>query len=199
MVARSVAATGGGIPRVHQLARPATRVQPAVRPSLRPRLAAIAPTAADAVRGAGGWLFDQALAGWDVTVITAEQADHRSLRILGVRGHTLEAALAYQADGACVSAIALPAAMFESDERVRGMVLAAVESGLPEVRLWGDGDDMPAGLAVRADRVSHRLSAAARAFKAQALAAAAIGKDGLAGTEAFRRGQFRHLGLAASR
>jgi hypothetical protein len=174
-------------------------VQPAVRPALRPRLVAIAPTAADAVQGAGGWLFDQALAGWDVTVITAEQADHRSLRILGVRGYTLKAALAYQVDGACVSAIALSAAMLESDERVRRMVLAAVDSGLPELRLWGAGDGMPAKLAGRAESVSHRLSAAARAFKAQALAAAAIGKDGLAGTEVFRRGEFRHLSLAASR
>jgi hypothetical protein len=174
-------------------------VQPAVRPSLRPRLVVFTPTAADAVRCAGGWLFDQVLAGWDVTVIAAEQADHRSLAILGVRGHALEAALAYRADGACLSAIALPAAMLESDERVRRMVLAAVESGLPELRLWGEGDGMPAELACRADPVSHRLSAAARAFKAQALVAAAIGKDGLADTEAFRRGEFRHLSLAASR
>ena len=37
-------------------------------------MAAIAPTVADAIESAGGWLFDQALAGWDVTVITAEQA-----------------------------------------------------------------------------------------------------------------------------
>jgi hypothetical protein len=173
-------------------------VQPPVRHSLKPRLVAIAPTAADAVQSAGGWLFDQVLAGWDVTVITAEQADNRALRILGVRGHALEAALAYRADGACLSAIALPAAMFESDERVRRMVLAAVESGLPELRLWGEGDGMPAELAGRADPVSHRLSAAARAFKAQALVAAAIGQAGVAGTEVFRRGEFRHLGLAAA-
>ena len=174
-------------------------MQPAVRPSLRPRLVAIAPTAADAVRYAGGWLFDQVLAGWDVTGITAEQADDRSLRILGVRGHTLDAALAYRADGSCLSAIALPAAMLESDERVRRMVLAAVESGLPELRLWGEGDSLPAELSGRAQPTSHRLSAAARAFKAQALVAAAIGRDGMADTEVFRRSEFRHLSLAATR
>jgi hypothetical protein len=166
---------------------------------LKPRLVAIAPTAAEVVRCAGGWLFDQVLAGWDVTAIMAEQADHPSLRILGVRGHTLEATLAYRADGTCLSAIALPAAMFESDERVRRMVLAAVESGLPELRLWGDGEGMPGELAGPAGPVSHRLSAAARAFKAQALVAAALGKDDVAGTEVFRRGEFRHLSLAASR
>ena len=86
----------------------------------------------------------------------AEQADHRSLRILGVRGYTLEAALAYQVDGACVSAIALSAAMLESDERVRRMVLAAVESGLPELRLWGEGDSLPAELSGRAQPASHQ-------------------------------------------
>jgi hypothetical protein len=174
-------------------------VQPPVRTSLRPRLVAFAPTAADAVSCAGGWLFDQVLAGWDVTVITAEQADHRSLQILGVRGTTLEAALAYRADGTCLSAIALSATLLESDERVRRMVIAAVESGLPELRLWGASDDAtPAELVGRANPVSHRLSAAARAFKAQALAAAAIGKDGVTATEVFRRGEFRHLSLAAS-
>jgi len=89
--------------------------------------------------------------------------------------------------------------MLGSDERVRRMVFGAIDTGLPELRLWGEGDGMPADLAGRAEPVSHRLSAAARAFKAQALAAVAIGKDDLAGTEVFRRGEFRQLSLAASR
>lgn len=160
---------------------------------------AIAPTAADAVQCAGGWLFDQVLAGWDATVLVGEQADHRSLQILGVREHGLEAAHAYRGDGASLSAIALSASLLESDERVRRLVLAAVESGLPELRLWGEGDGMPAELSGHAEPVSHRLSAAARAFKAQAMVAAAIGNDGPAGTEVFRRGEFRHLSLATSR
>jgi hypothetical protein len=56
-----------------------------VRHSLRPRLTAIAPSAAEAVQYAGGWLFDQVMAGWDVTVITVEDDDPRPLDILGVR------------------------------------------------------------------------------------------------------------------
>src|SRR5579859_5475541 len=99
MAARSVTAPDRGVSRVHQLTRPAARVQPAVRHSLRPRLVAIAPTTGEAVRCAGGWLFDQGLAGWDVTVITPELADRRPLRILGVRDHPLESALSYNADG----------------------------------------------------------------------------------------------------
>ena len=103
-------------------------------------MAAFAPTVAEAIESAGGWLFDQALAGWDVTVITAEQADCRPLRILGVRDHTLESVLSYRADGSCLSAIALSAPMFAADERVRHMVLGVIESGLPELRIWGDAD-----------------------------------------------------------
>jgi len=156
-------------------------------------MAAIAPTAADAIENAGGWLFDQALAGWDVTVITAEQADCRPLRILGVRDHTLETVLSYNADGSCLSAIALSAAMFARDERVRQMVLTAVERGLPELRLWGEADVAEAdfsgiGLDGAASPVAHRLSSAARAFKAQALAAAAICGQSPVDTEVFRRG-----------
>jgi hypothetical protein len=171
-------------------------VQPAVRHSLRPRLVAIAPTASEAVQSAGGWLFDQVLAGWDATVITPELTDRRPLRILGVRDHSLESALSYESDGTCLSAIALPAAMFASDERVRRMVLAAVETGLPELRLWGKADVADAGLRSGGSPVAHRLSGAARAFKAQALAAVSICGEGLTDTEVFQRRAFRGLGLA---
>jgi hypothetical protein len=40
---------------------------------LRPRLDAIAPSLADVVPSAGGWLFGQAMAGWDITVNTADR------------------------------------------------------------------------------------------------------------------------------
>jgi len=161
-------------------------------------MAAIAPTAADAIESAGGWLFDQALAGWDVTVITTEQADGRALRILGVRDRTLETVLSYHADGSCLSAIALSAALFARDERVRAMVVSAVEKGLPELRVWGDPDDVAeadfSGIGLdgtaftyTASTVAHRLSSAARAFKAQALAAAAVGGQVPADIEVFRR------------
>jgi hypothetical protein len=161
-------------------------------------MAAIAPTVADAIESAGGWLFDQALAGWDVTVITAEQADCRPLRILGVRDYTLESMLSYRANGSCLSAVVLSAALFATDERVRHLVLGVIESGLPELRFWGDADVAGAGLDGAAGPVAHRLSAAARAFKAQALAAAAVCGEPPADTEVFRRGSRRGLGLVSS-
>lgn len=144
------------------------------------------------VQVAGGWLCDQALAGWDVTVVTADHEDQRALRILGVRGIDLESALAAPVHGPCLRAIAVQAELYGSDERVRRLVRAAAEAGRTEIRLWGDA--RPADLEVRADRVSHRLSAAARAFKAQALAAAATAASP-ADTEEFRHGAIRRLAL----
>ena len=159
-------------------------------------MAAIAPCAADVVKSAGGWLFDQVLAGWDVTVLTSDQAGQRALRILGVRDRELDLVLSYPLHGPCLAAIAVPVEMYHADERVRRMVLAAAEAGRTEIRLWG-GDEVPADFD-RGDPVAHRLSAAARAFKAQAMTAAAIHPDGPVDTEVFRRGAIRRVGLASA-
>jgi hypothetical protein len=165
-----------------------------VRHSLRPRLAAIAPSAAEAVQSAGGWLVDQVLAGWDVTVVTAEGGHPRPLDILGVRASTFDDVIVAPAFGSCLQAIALRADLYRDDERVRRLVLAAAEAGRTEIRLWGDvwpGDFDGSG-----DQVSYRLSLAARAFKAQALAAADL-DDALAETEVFRRAELRRPRLTA--
>jgi hypothetical protein len=70
------------------------------------------------------------------------------------------------------------------------MVLTAFDEGLAEIRFWGDlrPEDLDGG----ADPVRHRLSVAARAFKAQALAAAAAPAGPNADIEVFRRGDIRH-------
>ena len=172
-------------------------------------MAAIAPSAAEAVRSAGGWLFDQVLAGWDVTVITAEAGHPRPLDILGVRASTFDDVIAAPAFGPCLQAIALPADLYRDDERVRRLVLAAAEAGRAEIRFWGGV--WPADFDGSGDPVSHRLSLAARAFKAQALAAADLGEALTAETEAltaetealtaetevFRRAELRRPRLAA--
>jgi hypothetical protein len=115
------------------------------------------------------------MAGWDVTVLTADQGDSRPLEILGARVRDLEAILALPLVGGCLQAVAVRADLYESDERVRGMVLRAVGEGQADIRFWGDfrHEDHGTGAA----RLSHRLSFAARAFKAQALAAAATSAD----------------------
>ena len=147
---------------------------------------------AEVVHVAGGWLCDQVLAGWDVIVVTADAADHRALRILGVRGTDLESALATPVQGPCLQGMAIQAELYASDERVRRMVRTAAEAGQTEIRLWGDG--WPADFEVQSGFVSHRLSSAARAFKAQALAAAAA--DAWSSeTEEFRRAAVRRMAL----
>ena len=55
---------------------------------MRYRLDVVAADVADVVRFAGGWLFDRAMAGWDVTVLVADHPDERPLRILGAADHS---------------------------------------------------------------------------------------------------------------
>jgi hypothetical protein len=143
----------------------------------------------EVVRSAGGWLFDQVMAGWDVTVITSDHADSRPLQILGARVRDLETTLAMPVLGPCLSAVAVRSDLYDFDARVRRMVLTAFGEGLAEVRFWGDL--RPGDLDGRADPVWHRLSVAARAFKAQALAAAAAPADPNEDIEVFRRGEVR--------
>jgi hypothetical protein len=74
-------------------------------------------------------------------------------------------------------------------------VLAALERGLTEVTLWGER--WPAELDDSVDPVQHELSAAALAFKAQALAAAAVPPVPVGGTETFRIGMMACRSVAA--
>jgi hypothetical protein len=109
-------------------------VRPPLRVSLRPRLAAIAPSMDDAVRFAGGWLFDQVMAGWDVAVLTTDDADARPARILGVRTSDLEPVLARPVRGWCPQGVAVQADLYGRDPRLRRLVLEALRDGRAEVR-----------------------------------------------------------------
>jgi hypothetical protein len=129
------------------------------------------------------------LAGWDVTVITAEHCDSRPLRILGVRPRHLDIVFTAPVLGPCLEAVAVGADLYARDDRARRMVLAAAGLGGAEIRLWGDAwpDDFHDG----ARSLSHRLSLAAMAFKEKALAAAAMPAESAADTELFLRGEVR--------
>jgi hypothetical protein len=188
MAVRSLDSADPGSRRVPLTEFHAHAVMP-FRDPLRPRLAAIAPRAAEAVRFAGGWLFDQVMAGWDVTVLAADHADPRPLQILGVRTADLETVLARQVRGSCLQAMAVNADLCDGDARVRRMVRQALGGGQTEVRLWGGR--WPEDLDGVADPVRHRLSVAARAFKAQALAAAAVPAGPSGDTEVFQQGAIR--------
>jgi hypothetical protein len=149
----------------------------------------MAPCIAEVVRFAGGWLFDQVMAGWDVTVLTTDPAEPRPLAILGVRTVDLEGVLERRVRGSCLQAIAVHADLYDADTRVRRMVTEALGEGQTDVRFWGER--WPDELDGAAGPVWHRLSVAARAFKAQALAAAAVPADPAELTEVFRRGEIR--------
>lgn len=47
------------------------------------RVDVVADSLADAVEGAGGWIFDRVMAGWTVNVGVAESCDTRPIEILG--------------------------------------------------------------------------------------------------------------------
>jgi hypothetical protein len=154
---------------------------------MRYRLDVVAADVADVVRCAGGWMYDRVMAGWDVTVLLADGADKRPLHILGVETADLESALALWADRPHPQTVAVAGDLFASDERVRRGVLGALDQGLTEVTMWGDS--CPAELDECVGPVRHHLSAAARAFKTQALTAAQDKVTGPVGdTETFRCG-----------
>lgn len=161
---------------------------------LRRQLAVIAPNLGEAVRHAGGWLFDLVWAGWDGAVITAEHSDPTPARILGARTYDLRAVLMAPPADRSMDAIIVEASLYNSDARVRRMVQQVSCADLSELMLCGD--DLPEGLHDTADRVRYRPSVAARAFKAQAVAAAAVRADASEDIEIFRRGRIWPLPAA---
>jgi hypothetical protein len=153
---------------------------------MRYRLDVVAPTVLDAVKFAGGWVYDRVMAGWDVTVLVGADEDVRPLEILGAEVRDLESVLASWEDRPHPQTVAVAADLFDSDTRVHQHVLNALEQGATEVTLWGER--LPAELDESVDSVEHHLSAAARAFKTQALAAADAEASAVARTETFRCG-----------
>ncbi|MDH6245285.1 hypothetical protein M2432_002933 [Mycobacterium sp. OTB74] len=164
---------------------------------MRYRLDVVAPSVADVVSAAGGWLVDRVMAGWDVTVLIPSERsadDLRPLQILGVEIGDLESAMQVWEERPHPQTVAVAADLFASDERVRDGVLGALEQGLTEVTLWGES--WPAELDATVDVVQHELSAAARAFKTQAMTA--IGAGGAVdGVEVFRCGVMACPSVAA--
>lgn len=150
----------------------------------RYRLDVLASTMADVVRSAGGWLCDRARAGWDVNVLIADQADPRALSILGATALDLDSEFGSIRKHA-QPALAVSADLLRTDGRVRQDILKVLERGVTEVTVWGES--WPAEFGRQVDPVEHRLSAAARAFKAHALAAVAAPDDSCGRTESLFR------------
>ena len=167
---------------------------------LKQRLVVVGPTLAGVVRFAGGWLFDRVMAGWDATVLTADHADVRPLRILGASAFDLDFALAVPDRAPLPEIVAIEASLCDADPRVGLLMRQALDNGVSDVRFWGEscsgGLDL-VDFSGGTGAVPHRLSFAARAFKAQALTAAAVPFESIDGVEMFRTGQPARVGDVA--
>jgi hypothetical protein len=162
---------------------------------MRYRLDVVASNVVDVVKFAGGWLFDRAMAGWEVTVLLTDHPDDRPLHILGAKTLDLESALASVETRPRPQALAAAADLLGSDPRVRAGVLQALDHGVTEVTLWGK--TWPAELDDSVGRVQHQLSTAAQIFKAKALAAAALRVSSIDPVESFRSGLMAGRSVAA--
>lgn len=160
-------------------------------PQMRYRFDVVGRSVLDVVTAAGGWLYDRATAGWDVTVMildAAEDTDTRPLQILGARVLDLASVLKHWEQWPHPHTIAVCAEMFDGHAQVRQGVLDALEHSSTEVTLWGA---VPAELHDDVDTRQHRLSAAARAFKVQALRAAGVDPAGTRSGSAHMIEKFR--------
>ncbi|MCX5044274.1 hypothetical protein OG921_13970 [Aldersonia sp. NBC_00410] len=153
---------------------------------MRYRLDVVGPSTIDVVRHAGGWLFDRALAGWEVSVLTPDYLDARALRILGAEPVSLDAILDAGGSDRRPHVVAVSADLYALDPRIGPGLRKALGDGGVDVAMWGA--TWPVDLEGPVDNVEHKLSLAARAFKGKALAAAGVAPNTVTATEAFRTG-----------
>ncbi len=144
----------------------------------------VAPRVADAVRYTGGWLYDQVAAGWEVVVLVPGNVDIRPLEILGATTVELESALKCSPHGPMPDTVAVAADLYENDARIRQGLLETLAKHPTTITMWGE--NVPSELDSRFGSKQHRLSRAARVFKAHALQAANDAPVHVGPTESFR-------------
>jgi hypothetical protein len=147
---------------------------------LRYELTVLAGDVEGVVRAAGGWLCDRARAGWQVTVWVPGGCEVRALKVLGVGVQIGEAGVEVLRHRP--AALAIDAGVLAGDPRLRAQVYELIDEGAVEVTVWGDtallADSALFADDARFERVGHRLSSAAKAFKGRALASGApAGRD----------------------
>ena len=111
--------------------------------------------AVDVVRHAAGLILDRVMSGWRVTVALQNADDVAALRVLG--GEIVE----------------FGGQLTEFDDECFVLAVAAEHRPVDaagDMLVWGEHPGPP---------IVHRLSAASRAFKAQAFAAVGLSQDGV--------------------
>lgn len=161
------------------------------RADLRYRLDVIALDVAGLVQAAGGWLYHRVATGWQVRVAVPPQQNLRPLQILGVATVDLETELSATVGKPAGQGLAVVADADGADPRIRQRVQLALRRSLTEVILWGEG--WPVAVNHRLSAVRHVPTAAGRAFKRQALLAAAVADARADTPELFRSDQKRCL------
>lgn len=141
----------------------------------------------DTVRNVGGWLYDQVLAGWEVTVLAREHQDIRPLEILGARVIDLDSVLGTE-HGMVPEALVASAELYSSDERIRAGLDRLLDRGSTKFSMWGD--ELPAEIDARFSASEYCMSRAAQVFKRHALVAAAVREPVIAPIESFRTSGF---------
>ena len=153
----------------------------------RYRLHILAPSVVDVVESVGGWLFDRAMAGWQVTVLLASTGeDPLPIHILGGRVVALETERRPKWYCSSPDTLAVAADLCSRDIRIREEVQLTLNCGRGEVAMWGQTWPVELDSIAQVDIVEYRLSVAARAFKARALAAAARPVEPLPAVEVIR-------------
>jgi hypothetical protein len=161
--------------RTHSVARARARTSTV----MQHEMTVVASDVADVVASAGGWLYDRRAAGWKVNVLVADRTGERALRILGAEVLDLSGDLdAVTDDPDRAATLAVAADVYAADVRVRRFVTSS-DRRRSEVALWGDTGSLDEDVSA----VTYRLSAAARAFKGQALLAAGVPAAMVAATE----------------
>jgi hypothetical protein len=148
---------------------------------LRYQLHVVAPHADDVVAGIGGWLADHVSAGWKISVMLSEPVESLALRVLGIEPTPIDPMAWSCEDTAHV--IAIETGLYHRDKDLRPSIDAAIPDSGKEVLLWGPTAHL------RPAQVLHPMhyepSGAARAFQAQAIAAAKLPLESVGADETF--------------
>ncbi len=108
------------------------------RRALRYRLVVVAADPVDVVTWAGGWLFDRAAEGWEVTVAVESPVDVRPLAILGLGVADLGCVLSCRQQLPAPQAFSIAGEVSALGVAAREWAERYMRSARTEVRFWGD-------------------------------------------------------------